>query len=92
MAALGKFTQQLNEAIDYQIDFGPWIEDRSDTIQSYVVVADAGIATAHSRVNNVVTVIVSGGTDGTRYKVTVRVTTTGGLVKEADFYVKIKEV
>jgi hypothetical protein len=40
----------------------------------------------------VVKVILSGGTDGEAYKVTVRLTTSAGLVKEVDFQVKIKEV
>ena len=35
---------------------------------------------------------LGGGTAGTKYKITVRLTTTSGLVKESDFELKVKEV
>ncbi len=42
--------------------------------------------------DEVVTVVLSGGTDGASYKVTVLLTTSDGIVKEADFIVRIKAV
>jgi len=91
MSSLGKFVQQPNEIIDYSIDFGPWVDDRNDYVVSYVASVDAGINIGSSRDTNVVRVVVSGGTTGNRYKVTVRATTAGGLVKEVEFWVRVKE-
>lgn len=92
MPALGKFSQQPNEVIDYTIDFGPWVEDRLDSVTSILVTADPGITVNDSLTDNVARCVVSGGVNGERYKVTVAATTVGGLVKEAEFWVKIKEV
>lgn len=93
-AILGKFTKQPAEILDYDVDFTDWFSNRTDAPVSFVVVAETGITVLSStRVGNVVKVILSGGTNGTKYKITVRVTTTpGSLVKEADFTVTVKEV
>lgn len=90
---IGKHTKQPDEALDYDVDFTEWFSNRTDTPASFVVVADAGITVVGSeRTGNVVKVILSGGTSGTKYKITVRLTTTAGLVKEADFTVTVKAV
>ncbi len=94
MAILGRYIKQPGETIDYPVDFTDWFEGRTaDSIASYTVTADAGISIAtHVRVGFVVTVVLTGGTDGTSYKTTVKITTASGLVKEAEFVVKVKEV
>lgn len=93
MAILGKFIKQPAEVLDYDIDFGDWFEGRNDTPLSYVVTADPGIEVDGSaRTGNVIKVLLSGGTAGTRYKITTRLTTNAGLVKEAEFYVTVKEI
>lgn len=90
---LGKFTKQSTETLDYDVDFSDWFSNRSDTPASFVVVAEAGITVSLStRSGNVVKTVLAGGTDGTTYKVTVRMTTSAALVKEADFTVRIKDV
>lgn len=90
---LGKFTKQPGETIDYDIDFTDWFSQRSDTPVSQTVTADAGITVVSSSIiGKVVKVILSGGTNGVKYHVTVRLTTSSGIVKEADFQVAVKEV
>lgn len=91
MPILGKYTQQPAEVIDYAVDFGPWVTDRNDSVVSHQVTADPGVTVAATREANVVRVVVSGGTNGTRCKVTVRATTAAGLVREVEFVVTIKE-
>lgn len=93
MAILGRFTKQPTEVLDYDVDFSEWFADRTDTLGSFAVVAEAGITVARStNIGNVVKVVLSGGTNGTKYKVTVRVTTTpNAYVREADFVVTVKE-
>jgi hypothetical protein len=90
---LGKFIKQPNEILDYDVDFSEWFENRTDAPASHTSSAETGLTIVSSQLSgNVVKVICSGGTDGGAYKVTVRLTTTAGLVKEVDFQVKIKEV
>jgi hypothetical protein len=93
MAILGRFTKQPTEVLDYDVDFSEWFADRSDTLDSFTVTAQAGITVASSsNTGNVVKVVLSGGTNGGRYKITVRVTTTpSAFVREADFIVSVKE-
>jgi hypothetical protein len=90
---LGRFSKQPAEILDYDVDFTDWFVGRTDTPFSFVVVAEAGITVVSAaRTGMVVKVLLSGGTSPTKYKITVRLTTTAGLVKEADFTVYVKEV
>ena len=92
-AVRGKFNKQPAEILDYDVDFTDWFTNRTDSPASHIVVAETGITVVSgTRTGNVVKVILSGGTDNASYKITVRLTTTAGLVKEADFTVKVKEV
>lgn len=90
---LGKFTKQSGETLDYDVDFSDWFSNRSDTAASYTATADTGITiTTTVRTGNIVKVVLSDGIDGVTYKVTVRLTTTSNLIKEADFTVRIKDI
>jgi len=92
-AVLGKFNKQPAEILDYDVDFTDWFTNRTDTPASHTAVAEAGITiVSATRTGNVVKVILSGGVTDTTYKITVQLTTSAGLVKEADFAVKVKEV
>lgn len=91
MSLLGTYTKQPGEKLDYDVDYTDWIGD--DTLLSHVVSADAGITVVTSAVlSNVVKVWLTGGTDGVKYKITVTATTTGGRIKEDEFYVKVKAI
>lgn len=91
---IARFVQQPTETLDYDVDFTDWFVDRADSPASFVAVAedDADITVTSSRSGNVVRVVVSGGTSGTSYKITVRLTTTDLIVKEVDFVVRMKAV
>ena len=91
---LGKFTKQPAEVLDYDVSFAAWFAGRTVQPASHQVVAEPGIdIVADSRTGTTVKVVLGGGTSGARYKVTVRMTTTGTvpLVKEADFIVAVKD-
>lgn len=93
MTVLGKFNKQPQEVLDYDVDFSEWFSNRQDQIASFSASAQSGLTVLSSALaGNVVKLVISGGTDGTSYKVTVRVTTTLSLVKEADFLIRVKEV
>lgn len=99
---LGKFQKQSAEILDYDVDFTEWFSNRVDTpavVSPLSIVAEAGITVVGSSLTGMVAkVILSGGTAAatgappSKYKITVRLTTTSGLVKEADFVVTVKDI
>jgi len=92
-AVLGKFTKQPAEILDYDVDYAQWFSNRVDTPDSYAVTAEAGITVVSTSLTGpVVKITLGGGTTGVKYKITARLTTLSGLVKEADFTVSVKEV
>ena len=92
MAILGKATKQPIELQAYDISFVDWLTALSDTAASHTVTAEAGITIDSSSLTaGVVQVWLSGGTDGTTYKITATITTAAGRVKEDEIKIKIKE-
>lgn len=92
MSILGRFIKQPNEILDYDVDYTDWFAGRADTPSSHEVVVPAGITLQTTvRNGNVVKVVLSGGTVGQKYHITVRLTTTSGIIKEADFVITVKE-
>lgn len=92
MTILGRFQKQPADVLDYDFDYSDWLEDRADTISTFSITADAGITVgASAHVSGVVKVFLSGGTDGSSYKITCTVVTTGARTKQAEIVVKIKE-
>lgn len=92
MAILETFTKQPGETLDYDISFAEFLAGYADTGLSATVTAAAGITLDFfSLTQGVVKVWLSGGTTGQSYKVTVRLTTTGGRIKEDEIVIKIKE-
>lgn len=93
---LGRFSKQPDEVLDYDVQFMDWFENRDDAYASHTTaVDDAGITVVSSTQvsgTDTIRVVLSGGTNNASYKVTVRLTTTAGIVKEADFIVKVKAV
>lgn len=91
--AIDRFDKQPADVQDYDIDFGPYLTSQSDTPLSFVATAETGITIVSSALTgNVVKVLVGGGTDGNRYKVSVTMTTTGGRVKQHDILIRVKEL
>lgn len=89
---LARFIKQPADMQDYDIDFSEWLAGFADTGISHVVEVEAGITlVANSLVAGVVKVWLSGGSDGSIYKVTATLTTTGGRIKQAEITVRVKE-
>jgi hypothetical protein len=87
------FQKQPAEVLDYDVDFSDWLD--ADTISSVVATAATGLNVASSIFSNttkIVKVWLNGGTTGNTYKVTVRVTTGVGRVKEVDFNLVVTEL
>ncbi|MBX3610405.1 MAG: hypothetical protein KF871_10975 [Hydrogenophaga sp.] len=92
MPILERFTKQPADVQDYDIDFAEYLDALTDTAASAVVEADVGLTIVNYLIlGKVVKVWVSAGTSGQKYKVTVRLTTTGGRVKEVEFLVIVRD-
>ena len=93
---MDKFTKQPSDVDTVDVSFVDYLNDRADTGLTATVIAITGddnslTSPAQSLMDGVMKVWLSGGTDGKTYKVTVRLTTTAGRIKEHDFNVRIKE-
>ncbi len=92
MPILERFPKQPADVQDYDIDFTEYLDGLTDTAAIAVVEAEAGITVvSHSIVGKVVKVWLSGGTSGRKYKVTIRLTTTGGRTKEVEILIIVRE-
>jgi hypothetical protein len=84
--------KQPSEVMDFDFDFSRWFARRTDEPQSKDVVVDAGLTVLNSWIlGDRIKVMVSGGTNRAKYKVTVKMATTSGAVEEAECFVVIKE-
>ena len=91
---LGKVTKQPSEVLDYYVSFDDWFAGRSDAAVDHEVEAETGIVIEDdTRIDNTVRIVLSGGTAGEQYKITVRITTnaTPPIIREGDFIVKVRE-
>ncbi|WP_225784449.1 hypothetical protein [Xenophilus sp. Marseille-Q4582] len=78
--------------LDYSQDWGPWLQNVSDTIVSHEIVAEDGL-TVESSANDATTVTawVSGGIAGKTQRLTFRVTTADGRTDDRSVFLKILE-
>lgn len=93
MTILEKFTKQPADVQDYDIDFTEYLDGLTDTATSAVVDAEPGITVqSYTIIGKTVKVWLSGGVHLGRYKVTVRLTTTGGRTKEVEILILVREI
>lgn len=88
------YSKQPGDTVDIDVDLSDWLPS-SDTILTATSTAEAGITLGTTSINTSTKIAkqwVSGGTTGTRYKVTMTITSVEGRVKEVDFYIKVKEL
>ena len=95
---LAKYEKQPAEVKDYDIDYSEWLGPVADTVASTTaIVTSATEAVPTLEIDSImessttVKLWVSGGTGGVSYKVTVRMTTTGGRLDESELVFKVKD-
>lgn len=98
---IATFEKQPWEEQDYDLDINPYLSEISgDTIASAVITLPDGVSgevslgtgsqqLAHQ--GGLVKFWVIGGIHGKKYKLTLRIVTTGGRKKEYEVMVKVKE-
>ena len=82
---LGRFNKTPVERKRYAIDYSQWL-DTGETVSSFTLAASpTGMTVDGSSLdttNTILTYFMSGGTDGQQYTLDVRITTSGGQIKE----------
>jgi len=90
---LGNFTKQPVEVIDYDIDYSEWLTPGDNVESAAVTVEPAGLTIESTFINDPrVKIWVSGGSNGTQYKLTITTTTADGRVKQDEFKIRVKDV
>ena len=93
MAVIASYTQQPADNLDYDIDYGEWLSNADSLLSATVAVAPAGLTVQSPLVvGERVKLWVSGGTSGTKYKVTVTTTTTLGRIKQDEIKFSVKDI
>jgi hypothetical protein len=91
MANFPKYEKDPNAILDYEIDWAAqWLS--GDTIQTSTWIVPSGITkVTDTSTTTTATIWLSGGTVGTTYEVTNRITTAGGRTQDQTLVFKIKE-
>ncbi|HHB12214.1 MAG TPA: hypothetical protein ENK62_03330 [Chromatiales bacterium] len=84
------FLKDPDSTLDYVIDWSSWLG--SDTIASSSWTVPAGLTmTSESNTTTTATVWLSGGSAGSSYQVTNRITTAAGRVDERSITIEVQE-
>ena len=86
------FVKDPDEVLDYQVDFTPLLET-NETVSTSAYTPDSGLTKVSESFTSagVCTVFVSGGTNGTTYKVKCEITTSAGRTYNRTIFVEIKD-
>ena len=77
--------------LDWQFDWTSWLAD-AETIATHTVTAEDGLTVDSSaEADGVVTVWVSGGTAGTRYRLECLISTSAGRTDERSVSISVRE-
>ncbi|MBP6733348.1 MAG: hypothetical protein KA142_01410 [Chromatiaceae bacterium] len=91
---LGTYTKQPAEFLDYDMVYGEWLS-AGDTLTSTVVTVEPadGLGVDAVLVSSpVIKLWLSGGANGTTYKLTLTTTTDAGRIKQDEFKLKVKDL
>lgn len=77
--------------LDYSFDWTVWLAE-GETISSHTVTVPAGITkVSDSETDGVVTVWLSGGTEGTKYEIDCTITTSDGRIDERSIQISVRD-
>lgn len=92
---LKTFSQNVNEKLDYTIDYTACLLDLDDSISesTWSAVSGSGLTLTGGSIHGYkASVFVSSGTAGTTYRVANRVVTTGGRIFEPNILIYVEAV
>lgn len=83
--------KKASESLELPFDFGTKIQAGDALTGSPTVTATAGLSFTSARSGNIVTVLVSGGTDGSDYNLKVACSTTNGALPAMSATIEVRE-
>lgn len=86
------FQKQPSDLLDYTIDLSDWLEDEDKISEAEETMPDGLELDDKVLSDEKVKLYIKNGEDGELYKISVKITTSGGLEKEVDFQIKVKEL
>jgi hypothetical protein len=92
MTILARYSQQPSEVLDYDLLYGDWLTQGDALLSTVATEAPAGLSAVAIVVGTKVKIWVSGGVNGTTYKIDVTTTTVQGRIKQDEIVMKIAEV
>lgn len=90
---IGMAQKQPAEYLDYNVDFTEWMPQDDQIASATVAVSPEGELTADtiSIMTPIVKFWAAGGIAGKTYKLTVKITTEGGRIKEDELKIRVRE-
>lgn len=88
------FNKQSADQLDFDADFSRWLPD-DDVVLIATAVSDNPtelIIEQTQWTDQLVKVWCAGGTNGSKYKITVTAQTAGGRIKEHEFIIRVKDL
>jgi len=86
------FTKDPEAVLDYSIDWTKWLDEVGDTIETSTWIVPTGLTkVTETNTTKLATVWLSGGTVGTNYTVTNRITTAAGRTDDRSITIRVRE-
>ena len=90
---IGMAQKQPAEYLDYDVDFTEWMPDDDKIVAATVTVSPEGELTANQIMimTPIVKFWLAGGVTGSSYKLTIKITTENGRIKEDELKIRVRE-
>jgi hypothetical protein len=90
---IGMAQKQPAEYLDYNVDFTEWMPEDDEIASATVAVVPEGELTTDtiSIMTPIVKFWAAGGVTGKTYKLTVKITTANGRIKEDELKIRVRE-
>lgn len=84
--------EKERRVLDYTVDWTKWLDEVEDTIATSTWIVPTGLTkVTETNTTKLATVWLSGGTVGTNYTVTNRITTVGGRIDDRSITIRVRE-
>lgn len=88
---MSDFIKDPDALLDYACDWSAWLQDGESIADSEWLPADGITATTTTISGAVTTVWLSGGDDGSTYRVTNRITTSAGRIDDRTLTIRVRQ-
>lgn len=86
------FTKDPQAVLDYSVDWTKWLDEVGDTIATSTWIVPTGLTkVTETNTTKLATVWLSGGTEGTNYTVTNRITTAAARTDDRSITLRVRE-